>query len=147
MALLGTSSPMPVTDLLLDAARDNHHAAIEMANTWSHSAEGSLGSAENPGVSNLNSDERLLERAKAGVYFADIKACNDYDSVNLGPIDTPTRVLMGDQDKMTPARAGIAVSELLPDCKTGIISDCGHSMLSEKPNEVLDALSDFIEVS
>ena len=54
---------------------------------------------------------------------------------------------MGDQDKMTPARAGIAVSELLPDCKTRIISDCGHSMLSEKPNEVLDALSDFIEVS
>ena len=38
MVLLGTSSPMPVTNLLLDAARDNHHAAIEMANTWSHSA-------------------------------------------------------------------------------------------------------------
>ena len=147
MVLLGTSSPMPVTDLLLDAARDNHHAAIDMANTWSHSAGGSLGSAENPGVSNLNSDERLLERAKAGVYFADFKACNDYDSARLGPIDTPSLVLMGDQDKMTPARAGIAVSELLPDCKTRIISDCGHSMLSEKPNEVLDALSDFIEVS
>ena len=37
MVLLGTSSPMPVTNLLLDAARDNHHAAIEMANTWSQS--------------------------------------------------------------------------------------------------------------
>ena len=37
LALLGTSVPMPVTDMLLDAAADDDHAAIEMANAWSHS--------------------------------------------------------------------------------------------------------------
>ena len=144
LVLLGTSSPMPVTNLLLNAARDNHHAAIEMANTWSHSSMGSLGSAQNPGVSNLNSDERLLERTQKGVYFADFQACNDYDSSKLGPVATSTLVLMGDRDKMTPAKSGIAVAELLPNSFTHLIKDCGHSMLSEKPNEVLDALSEFI---
>ncbi|GIS51680.1 MAG: hypothetical protein Ct9H90mP27_1710 [Gammaproteobacteria bacterium] len=61
---------------------------------------------------------------------------NDYDSARLGPIETPSLVLMGDQDKMT-RRAGIAVSELLPDCKTGKFSDWGFPMLSEKPKKFL----------
>ena len=33
LALLGTSAPMPVTDVLLSAAADDDHAAIDMANT------------------------------------------------------------------------------------------------------------------
>ena len=144
LVLLGTSSPMPVTNLLLDAARDNHHAAIEMANAWSHSSMGSLGAAENPGVSNMNADERLLERAKAGVYFADFSACNQYDASKLGAVKNPTLVLMGDRDKMTPAKSGIAVADLLPNSRTHLITECGHSMLSERPNKVLDALSNFI---
>ncbi len=144
LVLLGTSSPMPVTNLLLDAARDNHHAAIEMANTWSHSSQGALGSAENPGVSNLNADERLLERVSEGVYFADFSACNEYDASKLGAVKTKALVLMGDRDKMTPAKSGIAVANHLPNSQTHLIKDCGHSMLSEKPNEVLDVLSDFI---
>ena len=45
---------------------------------------------------------------------------------------------------MTPAKSGIAVANLLPNSQTHLIKDCGHSMLSEKPNEVLDVLSDFI---
>ena len=45
LALLGTSAPMPVTESLLNAAQDNDHAAIDMANGWSHSAQGKLGAA------------------------------------------------------------------------------------------------------
>ena len=37
LALVGTSIPMPVADPLLNAARENQHAAIDMANSWSHS--------------------------------------------------------------------------------------------------------------
>ena len=33
LVLLGTSAPMPVADVLLNAAQDNDHAAIDMANT------------------------------------------------------------------------------------------------------------------
>ena len=144
LILLGTSSPMPVTDLLLNAAKDNHHAAIDMANTWSHSRKGTLGSAENPGISNLNSEERLLERSGEGVYFADFYACNEFDASKSGSVNVPVLVLMGDKDKMTPAKAGIAVAGKLPNSRTHLLAECGHSMLSEKPNEVLDALSEFI---
>lgn len=59
--LLGTSAPMPVADVLLNAAQDNDHAAIDMANTWSHGQRSMMGASDNPGTSNLYMGERLLE--------------------------------------------------------------------------------------
>lgn len=49
VALLGTSVPMPVTERLLSAARANDHAAIDMANGWSHSTAAQRGGNDNPG--------------------------------------------------------------------------------------------------
>ena len=45
---------------------------------------------------------------------------------------------------MTPASAGISVAENLAKAEVCSLSGCGHAMLSERPNEVLDALSGFI---
>ena len=39
LVLLGTSAPMPVADVLLNAAEDNDHAAIDMANAESRAAK------------------------------------------------------------------------------------------------------------
>ncbi len=143
LALLGTSAPMPVGLPLLNAAADNHHAAIDMANTWSHSFAGSIGAAEMPGLSNLHSGERWLERMQPGVYHADLAACNAFDgAVEVGTI--PTLVIAGDADRMTPAKAGLQLAGGLAAAKTLVLTGCGHSMLSEKPNEVLDALAEFV---
>ncbi len=143
LALLGAASPMPVGPPLLNAAADNHHAAIDMANTWSHSRTGRLGASQVPGVSNLNSGERLLERMGAGVYHADLAACNAFDGeVDLSRI--PTLVIAGGADQMTPAKAGLKVAHGLDNAQTVVLRGCGHSMLSEQPNQVLDALAKFI---
>jgi pimeloyl-ACP methyl ester carboxylesterase len=144
LALLGTSAPMPVTNLLLDAARDNHHAAIDMANTWSHSTGGTIGASENPGISNLNSGERWLERVGPGVYHADLSACNGFDPTVLPSIGAATLVIAGTDDKMTPARAGLSFAEHLPGAETCLLQGSGHAMLSEQPNAVLDALAAFV---
>ena len=140
LALLGTSAPMPVTETLMDAARDNHHAAIDMANTWSHSV-GTLGANANPGIWMLSAGERLLERSAPGVFHADLAACNGFDAQADGnPIDCPSLVIVGDDDLMTPARAGLDVAASLPNARTVRLPGCGHAMLNERPNEVLDAL-------
>ena len=139
LALLGTSAPMPVTDPLLNAARDNHHAAIDMANTWSHST-GTLGANANPGVWMLTVGERLLERSAPGVFHADLTACNTFDADGDSTIDCPVLVIAGNDDMMTPARAGLDVAQSLPDARVVRLEGCGHAMLNERPNEVLDAL-------
>jgi len=143
LALLGASAPMPVGPPLLNAAADNHHAAIEMANTWSHSSQGSMGASQVPGVSNINSGERWLERMPDGAYHADLAACNAFETeLNVG--DLPALIIVGGADRMTPARSGMQVAAALQHAETVVLTGCGHSMLSEQPNQVLDALADFI---
>ena len=144
LALLGTSAPMPVADVLLNAALDNDQAAIDMTNTWSHSARGSLGSSQNPGVSNLHTGERLLQQAGAGVFHTDLAACNGFTADGLAEVKQPTLVIIGDEDKMTPPRAGLAVADQLPNVQQRRLAGCGHSMLSEQPNQVLDELAAFL---
>jgi pimeloyl-ACP methyl ester carboxylesterase len=144
LALLGTSAPMPVADVLLNAALDNDQAAIDMTNTWSHSARGSLGSSQNPGVSNLHIGERLLQQAGAGVFHTDLAACNGFTADGLAEVKQPTLVIIGDEDKMTPPRAGLAVADQLPNVQQRRLAGCGHSMLLEQPNQVLDELAAFL---
>ena len=144
LALLGTSAPMPVADVLMNAALDNDQAAIDMTNTWSHSARGSLGSSQNPGVSNLHIGERLLQQAGAGVFHTDLAACNGFTADGLAEVKQPTLVIIGDEDKMTPPRAGLAVADQLPHVQQRRLAGCGHSMLSEQPNQVLDELAAFL---
>ena len=144
IALLGTSAPMPVTKLLLDAAKDNDHAAIDMTNTWSHSQRSIMGASDNPGVSNIHAGERWLERAGESVLYTDLAACNAFNAVELPAVECSALVITGGEDKMTPAKAGIAVAQMLPNAQVANLPDCGHSMLTEQPNQVLDALSGFI---
>ena len=139
LVLLGVSVPMAVTDALLDAAEDNDHAAIDMANTWSHSTRGKMGANDNPGVWMLGVGERLIERSAPGVYHAGFVACNSYRPDANSRIAAETLVMIGDADQMTPARRGLEVAEHLPNARV-IRLTSGHSMLSEQPNQVLDAL-------
>jgi pimeloyl-ACP methyl ester carboxylesterase len=143
--LLGTSLPMPVTDMLLDAAADDDHAAYEMANTWSHSASATLGGDRVPGMFLLRGGERLMERCAPGVFHADLAACNAFDPGALGPIQAPVTVITGTEDRMTPRKAGLAVAERFgAGAEVRTLEGAGHSMMSEQPNEVLDLLIEAI---
>ena len=146
LALLGTSTPMPVTDQLLDAARENHHDAIDMANTWSHSNFGQMGGSENPGVCMTMSGQRLLEMANNGAFFTDLNACNEFANGDelAKHVTAPTLVIIGEQDKMTAPISAQAVADGIADSRVVRLNPCGHSMLAEQPNAVLDALATIV---
>ena len=145
LALLGISAPMPVTNALLSAAEDDDHAAIDMANTWSHSAGARLGANENPGMWMMGTGQRLLETTQPGVFHADLCACNGFQPDEIdAPVTCPAMVVIGEEDQMTPARAGLRIRERLENARTVQLPGCGHSMLSEQPNAVLDALISMV---
>lgn len=143
MALLGTSAPMPVGAPLLAAAADNDHAAIDMANTWSHAVSGELGASAMPGTHNRVGGERWLERMPQGTYFADLNACNAFQ-IDPARVQAPTLIVAGAADRMTPPAAGRLVAESVQAGTLCILPGCGHAMLSEQPNRVLDALAGFV---
>ncbi len=146
LALLGPSTPMSVTDGLLTAARDNHHDAIDMANTWSHSSFGHMGGNENPGLCMTMSGQRLLEKAKKDVFFTDLDACNEFTNGDklAGQITADTLVIIGEQDRMTTAVNAQDVANKITNSRVIRLNPCGHSMLSEQPNAVLDALATIV---
>jgi pimeloyl-ACP methyl ester carboxylesterase len=144
--LLGASLPMPVSPVLLDMTRDDETSAAEMVNDWSYSAAARFGGSRLPGLWMSGMNKRLMERQKRGVFHADLAACNAWQRPmeSLGGITTPTLVIAGGQDRMTPLKAGRAIASALPQARLLVLPGSGHALMMERPDEVLDALRDFI---
>ena len=142
LALLGVSIPMPVADVLLDAAAANDHAAFDMVNLWGHSRDGQIGHNRAPGLWMTGEGLRLLERSGPGVLHATLNASNNYtDGVAIaGNIKCPTLMVLGQRDAMTPPRAAKPLAEAISGVRVITLKGCGHMMMAEQPNEVLDAL-------
>ncbi len=142
LALLGISLPMAVTDLLLDAAKNNDHAAFDMVTLWGHSQDGQQGANRAPGLWMTGGSVSLLERSAPGVLHAGLSAANTYrDGLDLaGNITCPTLLVLGARDAMTPAKAAKPVADAIPNARTATLPGCGHMMMAEQPDEVLDAL-------
>jgi len=146
IALLGPAVPMTVSDALLAAARAGDHLAYELINGWSFSAGRHLGGNRVPGVWMTGNALRLTERTRPGVLHADLAACNDY----AGGLDAATAVrcpallILGARDLMAPPRNTDALVAALPDKKVVTLPGCGHALMAEQPDAVLDALRRFL---
>jgi pimeloyl-ACP methyl ester carboxylesterase len=145
IALLGTAVPMPVAEPLLDAARADDHAALDMINVWSFSPRAQIGGNTAPGLWLLGMNLRLLERQASGVLYADFKACHDYVAADAAAsIQCPALVIVGSRDQMIPPRATHEFVKRLPHAQTVTLEGSGHALMAEQPDAVLDALIGFL---
>ena len=142
LALLGCTIPMPVADMLLDAAERNDHAAFDMVTLWGHSRHGQTGANRAPGLWMTGGAVSLLERSAPGVLHASLKAADDYrHGLKLaGDIQCPTLLVLGQRDAMTPAKAAKPLADAIADARVTTLPACGHMMMAEQPDAVLDAL-------
>jgi pimeloyl-ACP methyl ester carboxylesterase len=146
LALLGIAPKMPVHPDLLAAAEADDHLAFDLVTSWAHGETGHLGGARAPGLWLLWGGERLLERSPPGVLYRDLAACNAYQEAGelAGAVSCPSLLVLGAQDKMTPARAGRKLAEAIAGASVSVIPDSGHMMMTEKPDQTLDALKTLL---
>jgi pimeloyl-ACP methyl ester carboxylesterase len=144
--LIGSSLPMPVSQALLNAARDDEPLAAEMINTWSYSASGQIGGNTVPGLWLLGMNRRLMERQKKGVFHIDMNACNAYarSPESLKDIATPLLIIVGSLDRMTSPKAAKALLGFIPGARMSSIEGSGHALMAERPDAVLDTLRSFV---
>ncbi len=142
IALLGTALPMPVTDELLASARDNDHTAIDMLTLWGYSKGAQIGGNDTPGMWMVGGTMRLFEQAAPGVLYNDLNACNEYDYGldSAAKVGCPTLMITGTRDIMTPMFRAKDVHAAIADSNMIVLKGSGHTMMSEQPDEVLDAL-------
>jgi pimeloyl-ACP methyl ester carboxylesterase len=142
LALIATAAPMQVSDDLLKAANANDHAAVDMIAIWGNGYRATLGGSLAPGLWMLGGAERLLERTRAGVLFADLTACNNYRGalVAAKKVSVPTIVILGSRDVMTPPKSGKALAATILGSQITVLEGAGHLLMSERPEEVFAAL-------
>ena len=142
LALLATSVPMPVTKPLLAASQADHPSARDMVSIWSHSRGAQIGGNRAPGLWMTGAALRLLERTGKGVLYNDLKACDDFsfDASKAGAITCPVLLVLGERDAMTPIQGANGLRTAIPGAETVVLEGCGHMMMAEQPDQVLDAL-------
>jgi pimeloyl-ACP methyl ester carboxylesterase len=141
IALLGVAYPMKVSEVFLDAARRNDHAAYDMETIWGHAPQVPLGANPNPGMWMYGDALARLRRLAPGVLHNDLKACNDY--ALAGEVSCPVLMVLGQRDVMTPPKSAASLVQKLKEAKVKTIQFSGHSLMAEAPDATLDALIGF----
>lgn len=146
IALIGTAFPMRVSADLIEATRARAPEAHRMINVWSHAAHAHYPSNPGPGFWVIGGNLRLMQRQKPGVLHADFAACDAYRAgfERAAQVKCPSLFLLGKLDAMTPARAGRDLAGAVANSVVKTLDGAGHNLMGEKPDEVLDALVEFL---
>jgi pimeloyl-ACP methyl ester carboxylesterase len=133
---------MTVGPDLLKAAEANDQAAIDMVSIWGLGFSAELGGSLAPGLWMHGGAQRTLQQCAPGVLYSDLAACNAYADAltSAAKVTVPTKVMIGERDMMTPAKAGKALAAAIPNARTVVLGGAGHMMMSERPDELLAAL-------
>lgn len=146
MTLMGAATAMPVHGELLAAASNDLARASALMAAWGHAKPAHIGSNPTPGMWMTGGARALVESSEPGVLRADFEACVAYAGAEeaAGEITCPVTVVIGLGDKMTPPRAGRAVAEALKDVRVIELPGIGHSMMTEDPRAVKQAILDTV---
>ncbi len=160
LALLATAAPMKVSPALLDSALNNPMQAIKMVNTFSHSTLAPPPSALGPGTWLYGGSQALMRRVLAGglarspsenVFHLGFTACDAYLQafeavVQVSSAQVAILFIVGKYDQMTLPKAALALAAKAPRATVTHV-DAGHSMMTEAPEQVLNALRSFLSVT
>ena len=141
LVLIGSAAAMPVHPDLLTAARENRHEAIDMVNLWGYGPRAGLGGSAAPGIWMTGAGERILERARPGVLYADLAACNAYGTLleAARKVRAPTLLISGERDQMTPLKSALKLAAAIPGARLQRLAAAGHMLMAERPDELLAA--------
>ena len=117
-----------------------------MITSWSHSAPRQLGGNPVPGMWMTGSATALMERTPPGTLAIDLNACNAYleGLVAAEKVRCPALVVIGQRDLMAPPKSAQALLAALDEPRVVTIPNCGHSLMMEQPDRVLEALRGFL---
>ena len=141
LLLLGTAVPMAVGEALLNAAKDNHHAAVDMVSIFGHSFQSRLGGNPVAGINILGAGMRLLESAGPGVMYTGLNACNNYQAglQAAAQVQARSTLILGENDMMTRPSGAKKLAQTL-SAETLLLPGSGHMMLAEQPESTLQAM-------
>lgn len=93
----------------------------------------------------LRAGKMELEQTDPAVYYADLKACNNFDiTENLADISLPTLIICGSEDRLTPPKYSRFMKDKIPHSTLQIIPGAGHMVMLEQPDKVNTVIARFV---
>ncbi|MFN8384090.1 MAG: alpha/beta hydrolase [Anaerolineales bacterium] len=140
LALLGGGAKMRVAQSVLETAGNPNtfESAVETINTncFSESAPQNL----------VQLSKQTMLKMRPPVLLGDFLACNEFNVLEqLEQIETPSIVICGAEDKMTPAKFSESLHNGIAKSTLHVLEHAGHMVMLEKPDEVADLLKHFLD--
>jgi pimeloyl-ACP methyl ester carboxylesterase len=88
---------------------------------------------------------RALRETGPDVVLGDFTACDRFDVMDrVSEIETPTLVVVGSDDRLTPVKYSRFLGEHLASASLVIMQEAGHMVMLERPDEVGEAIRRFV---
>ncbi|MBI3169682.1 MAG: alpha/beta hydrolase [Chloroflexi bacterium] len=140
LALLGSGAKLRVAQSTLDTIGnpETFAAAVEIVNRACFSSYALQDLVALSKKSMLNTGPSIL--------LGDYLACNQFDvTAQLAQIPTPTLILCGADDAMTPPKYSHYLKDHLPNAQLHILEKTGHMLTLEQPDAVAKLLKKFLD--
>lgn len=137
LILVGTDARLPVAPAILEGLRRDFDGTARQIAQWVHRR------VPDPVMVELYA--RHLLAMDPAVVIGDFEACNRFDvTAEVHQIDLPALVIVGQEDRMTPARRSQWLAAQLPHAQLLEVPGAGHSVATEAPAQVVDAIRAFL---
>jgi pimeloyl-ACP methyl ester carboxylesterase len=136
--LIGTGARLRVQPVILKTIEENFSGYVESFLTFAAS--------EKTDPERLRPISEATAQGKPEVALGDFKACDAFDVMERLPsIEVSVLVITSEEDKLTPPKYGIFLEEKIKTASRVHIQDAGHLVPAEKPDEVNQAILDFLD--
>lgn len=137
LILIGTGAKLRVAPAVLDGILNDFEATVGLVVDWS------FGPAATDDLKQLGI--KAIRETDPAVLLGDYRACDRFDILDqLERIQTPTLVVGGTADRLTPLRFSRYLAEKIDRARLEIIEGGGHMMALESPEEVGAAVDRFM---
>jgi len=136
--LIGTGASLTVLPAIFEAIEKDYSGFVEMISKFASSEK------TDANVSQPFRDD--LIKCKPEITYGDFQACNQFNVIERLPeISVPVLVISAEDDKLTPAEYARFLEDGIPNAARKHIHDAGHIAPMEKPQEVNQAMIDFLD--
>lgn len=98
-----------------------------------------------PSPTHIELVRRMLVDVPADCFLPTGFGLLDHDPrADLAATDTPSLIIVGDQDHVTPLRHARRLARLLPRARLEVLAGCGHQVMLERREELAQLLASFV---
>jgi pimeloyl-ACP methyl ester carboxylesterase len=138
LALLSAGARLRVAPQILAGVASDFDATVELLVRWMY------GEGADPNLLRLGA--RRLREVKPEALRADFVACDAFDRrADVARIETPTLILCGDADVMTPLKSSEYLRDQIRGSQLVVIPGAGHMAALQHPQAVAAHIGAFLD--